>query len=61
MVCGAFVRTQLGYTFDTMPEVRWRPTAITTAEYKDGWNLIELADASHLDEPEDETASPTGG
>ena len=49
MVCSAFMRRQLGYSREQLADVSWPNTALTTLDYDDGWRLIKLVDASHLE------------
>lgn len=60
MVCAAFLRTCLGDPGDEMTAIRWRNAALSIVDYDGSWKPVLLADASHLDEPEDASASATG-
>ena len=60
MVCGAFLRVCLRKSVEEIANAHWPNTALTTLDYDDGWKLLELGDASHLDGLLDPSAHGTG-
>lgn len=61
MVCGAFLMTYFGYTFEDRLALTLPNTSVTIADYNGQWKLITLADTSHLDSGQLDSPRPVGG
>jgi hypothetical protein len=42
----------------SLSSVRWRNTSLSILDYSDGWRMVSLCDASHLDGLEEGATNP---
>lgn len=60
MVCGAFLMTCLGYTFEERMAVSLPNASLTVADYDGDWKLLSIADTAHLEKVGFAASHPTG-